>query len=93
MSGKIARNKDDRIFRRIQERKGSNSELIFPTPLFETGYFLLPLVASVSVKCQELTPEPAIENVLRLWRPDLPLLGAARYQVVTERIMASEAAG
>jgi len=43
---------------------------------------------------QELVSwEPAIENVPRLWRPDLPLLGAARYQVVTERIMASEAAG
>ena len=30
--------------------------------------------------------EPAIENVPRLWRPDVPLLGASRYQVVTERL-------
>ena len=32
-----------------------------------------------------VTWEPAIENVPKLWRPDVPLLGSSRYQVITER--------
>lgn len=48
------------------------------------------IVRAVPQDAELATWEPALDNVPPLWRPDVPQLGASRFQTVTDRFSGAE---